>query len=308
MGGSKGMISKSKKYLFLAIMPLMVLSLLNYPFTSAAPQQLTPGAYITESFSMSLTSSGGSAEIKGTYNYTVIQVSPTSLTYTVVWDYTSITRTSGGTTTEQDTKTGTVTVDVNSRLVISSTCSDFYLEVGHYCDLWIPTDVGIGSELVTFDDNLVVRSSTFFDGYECWNLVPSLGLSGFGQHAYYEKETGIYLGVYMEGNLASMGYLKAQSVVTSTNIDALSNITGRIGGFPWWIIIVVVVVVIVAVSIVVIWRRRRKVTPPPEGAPEIPEGGPAALPPSRFCPYCGTENLREALFCANCGSNLEGAD
>lgn len=302
------MTSKSKKYLFLAIISVMIFSLLYYPSTLAAPQQLTPGAYITQSFSMSLTSSGGSAEITGTYNFTVIQVSATSLSYTLVWDYTSVTRTSGGTTTEEDTRTGTVTVDVNSRLVIASTCSDFYLEVGHYCDLWIPTDVGIGSEIVTFDDNLIVRSSTFFDGYECWNLVPSPGVSGFGQHAYYEKETGIYLGVYAEGNLASIGYLKAHYVVTSTNIDALSNITGQIGGFPWWIVIVAVVVVIVAVSIALLWRRRRKVTPPPEEAPETPDVGPTVLPPSRFCPYCGASNLREALFCANCGSNLEQTD
>ncbi|MFX1351970.1 MAG: zinc ribbon domain-containing protein [Promethearchaeota archaeon] len=287
------MRSRLKTTVVMASISLMIFSLLHLPLSSEAPQQFVVGAYITESFTIT----ASSAQVTGWYNFTIIGVNPPNISFAVV----SYEKANG----EENTETGTVTVDLNTRLVLSSTLSDFYMEVGDYCDLWIPTNVDIGSTVQVYDDTLTVQSSVFFNGYECWNLIMANGISGFDQHMYFEKETGIYLGVVAQGNIPLIGYVKAHYVVTSTNIDALSDITGRIEGFPWLIVIVAVVVVIVAVSIALLWRRRRRVPPPAEETPEIPEEAMTSPTPANFCPYCGTENLLEAVFCANCGSSLE---
>ncbi|MFX0097752.1 MAG: zinc ribbon domain-containing protein [Candidatus Hodarchaeota archaeon] len=287
------MRSKFRTTIVLAAIPLMILSLLHLPFSSEAPQQFVVGTYITESFTIT----ASSAQVTGWYNFTITGVSPPNITFAVV----SYEKANG----QENTETGTVTINANTRIILSSTLSDFYMEVGDYCDLWIPTNVDLGSIVQVYDDTLVVHSSAFFNGYECWDLIMANGLSGFDQHMYFEKETGIYLGVVAQGNVPIIGYVKAHYVVTSTNIDALSDITGRIEEFPWLIVIVAVIAVIIVVSIALLWRRKRRVPQPAEEAPETPEEAPTPPPPANFCPYCGTENLLEALFCANCGSNLE---
>lgn len=289
------MRSKIKTGFLLAVLPLLIFPMLHLSFSSAAPQQFTVGAYITESFTVR----ASSAQVTGWYNFTVTGINPPDITFTVA-TYEKIDG-------QENTDTGSLTINANTRIVISSTLSDFYMEAGDYCDLWIPTNVDIGSTVQIFDETLTVQSSAFFNGYECWDLSVANGMSEFDQHIYFEKETGIYLGEVGQGNVPLIGYVSAHFVVTSTNISALSDITGRIEGFPWLIVIVVVVVVIIAISIALLWRRRRRAPPPvEEQAPETFDEVPIAPPSARFCPHCGTENLPEALFCANCGSSLEG--
>ena len=301
------MVSKLKEGLVLASMSLLIVPLLLLPLTSAAPQQFTVGSYLIEAFTGSGTSESNTFSATGTFNWTITAVSSTDLTFSLITSELYEERNSTGAISYQhnETETGTLVIDLNTRRIISST--HFWYLTDEYSELWIPTTVSLGSSLPMFDNTSTVQSSAFCNGYDCWHAVwqysdPHLSFTG---HFYYEKNTGIYLGYTSEAtsNGDSWGY---QGAVVSTNIAALSGITGTIGGgFSLLLVVVPVVVVIVAVSIAVWWRRRRIVPPVEEGAPEAPEETPIGAPISKLCPQCGTVNLLEALFCADCGSSLD---
>lgn len=301
------MTSKLKEGLTLTSLSLLIIPLLLLPLASAAPQQFTPGSYLRETFTGSGTSGSNTFTHTGSYNWTITGVSPAALTFSLSTSESYEERNSAGAIDSQydDTETGTLIIDLDTRRIISST--HFWYDVDWYTELWIPATVGVGSSMPMFDNVGTVQSSAFCNGYDCWHVVYQYSESGYSHvtHFYHEKNTGIYLGYTSEGTNIYGSY-RYQGVVVSTNIAALSGITGTIGGgFPILLIVVPIVVVIIAVSIAFWWRKRRIVIPAEEGAPETLEEAPMAPPTARFCPHCGAENLLEALFCANCGSSLE---